>query len=46
VLQSGGNILTSTAARRFAGTAAGRKLVHNNGYGDWFALVVGRGQIT
>ena len=45
VFQSGGNILASTAARRFAGAAVGRKLVANNGYDDWFALLVQRGHI-
>ena len=44
VFQSGGNILASTAARLLGRSVAGR-VVSNNGYDEWFALLRQRGQI-
>ncbi len=46
VFQSGGNIFASTAARRLLGASVAGSLVHNNGYGEWFALLRSRGQIS
>ncbi|MET0460056.1 MAG: hypothetical protein ABW195_12475 [Ilumatobacteraceae bacterium] len=46
LFQSSGNAAASNLTRRVAGSKVAGKLVKNNGYDDWFALLRQRGQIT